>query len=129
MLPFEIQIDDMSYLRGRLVELRDSLETGDFENIGSLGVFGQFDRTGMLSHHHSLAHGLMLETIKAIVESIDVFYTSLVALQEGVDDQDGHLRQQMLSYERSVQDLAASSHLPGVDDARDRYRNRHGSDT
>ncbi len=130
MLPLEIDIDDMSYLRWRLIELRDSLKTGEFQSIdGSFAMFGRFDRTEMLRHHHSLAHGLMLETIKSVIKSIDIFYTSLVTAQEAFDNENQNLRAQMLSYQNAVENLSESSHLPGVNDARDRYRNRNGGDT
>ena len=49
-----------------------------------MSEYGTFDRTPMLSHHHELAHGIVLEGLETMVKSIDLFYDSLVALQENI---------------------------------------------
>jgi hypothetical protein len=126
MLPLEIDIDAMSYLRGRLVMLRDSLKTGDFQAIsGGMPEFGAFDRSGMLHHHHELAHGLMLETLRAVIESIDVFYTNLVRADEAFTEEDRNRQAELTAYQRALDNLVHSSYLPGLEDARDRYRDSH----
>jgi hypothetical protein len=127
MLPLEIDIDAMSSLRSRLIMLQETLETGDFESIGGgMREFGGFDRTPLLEHHHGLAHGLMLETIKSIVASIDVFYTNLVSIQDSVAEQDMNAQVQMQAYLAALENLTASSYLPGLEETRERYRDNHG---
>ena len=123
----EIQIDAMSNLRSKLIGMRESVKTGEFKDVGgSLVEFGAFDRSGMLRHHHTLAHGLMLETLEAVAESIDVFYHALVQAQNAFDETDQRTADDLAAYRNAVAALTVSSYLPGTDEARDRYRHDHG---
>ena len=123
MLPLEVQIDAMSNVRSQLIMMRDSVRTGEFKDIGGpMSEFGEFDRTQMLSHHHALAHGVVLEGLEAMVKSIDLFYDSLVALQTQIDNADGDSEAQM----KALAHLTEASYLPGTEQARDRYQDEHG---
>ena len=123
MLPLEVQIDAMSNVRSQLVMMRDSVRTGEFKDIGGpMSEFGEFDRTSMLSHHHVLAHGVVLKGLEAMVKSIDLFYDSLVALQAQIDSADGDSAAKM----KSLADLTEASYLPGMAQAKDRYQDEHG---
>ncbi|MEO5851696.1 MAG: hypothetical protein ABIQ15_04205 [Nocardioides sp.] len=123
MLPLEVQIDAMSNVRSRLIEMRDAVHTGDFKDIGGpMKEFGGFDRTPMLSHHHELAHGVVLEGLETMVKSIDLFYDSLVALQDNIANTDEDSAARM----KALADLADASYLPGTEGARDRYQDEHG---
>jgi len=127
MLPLEIQIDAMTNLRSNLVTMRESVKTGEFKDVGGpLAEFGAFDKSGMLRHHHSLAHGLMLETLKAVAESIDVFYNALAQAQNAFDEADQRTADDLSTYRNAVAQLNEASYLPGTDEARDRYRDNHG---
>jgi hypothetical protein len=123
MLPLEVQIDAMSNVRSQLISMRDSVRTGEFKDIGGpMSEYGTFDRTPMLSHHHELAHGIVLEGLETMVKSIDLFYDSLVALQENIASTDEESSARM----KALADLTAASYLPGIDTARDRYQDEHG---
>ena len=127
MLPLEIQIDAMSNLRSNLVTMRESVKTGEFKDVGgSLVEFGAFDKSGMLRHHHSLAHGLMMETLEAVAQSIDVFYNALVHAQNAFDETDQRTADDLTAYRNAVAQLNESSYLPGTEEVRDRYRHDHG---
>jgi hypothetical protein len=125
MRPDDIQwnIDAMSTLRSRLIALRDSLDTGDFATIGgSMPEFGDFDHSPMLHSHHEKAHTVMLETVKAVIECIDTFYTNLESAQTAFDDVDHLSRAVFTQYATAVDNLTEQSYLPGLEDARDRGR-------
>jgi len=123
MLPLEVQIDAMSNVRSQLMVMRDSVRTGKFKDIGGpMSEYGAFDRTPMLSHHHALAHGVVLEGLQAMVTSIDLFYDSLVALQTQIDNADGDSEAQL----KALASLTEASYLPGTEQARDRYQDEHG---
>ena len=77
-----------------------------------MSEFGAFDHTPMLSHHHELAHGIMLEGLKTVMECIDTFYTDLVRPRR-VRDVDA-LRRGVRGYRKAGRDLTAASHLPGT---------------
>jgi hypothetical protein len=122
----QLNIDAMSQLRTDLLRLRDSLETGDFESIGgSMPEFGAFDHSPMLQSHHQKAHGVMLETVKAVIECIDTFYTNLVRAQEAFDDVDALSMRDFVVYRQAVENLTAQSHLPGLEERQQHYRNEH----
>jgi len=122
----QLNIDAMSQLRTDLIRLRDSLETGDFESIGgSMPEFGAFDHSPMLQSHHEKAHGVMLETVKAVIECIDTFYTNLVRAQEAFDDVDALSMRDFVVYRQAVESLTAQSHLPGLEERRQHYRDEH----
>jgi len=124
MLRLEIQIDAMTNLRSNLVTMRESVKTGEFEDVGGpLSEFSAFDKSGMLRHHHSLAHGITLE---AVAESIDAFYNALVQAQNAFDETDQRTADDLSAYRNAVAQLNEASYLPGTDEARDRYRDNHG---
>ncbi len=126
MPPVEVQIDAMSNVRSRLVAMRDSVKKGEFEDLGGpMNEFGHFDRSGMLQHHHALAHESMTETLEAVARSIDVFSAALVAAQDAFDNEDQNVRVQMRAYGNAVSTLNESSYLPGTDEARNRCRHEH----
>ena len=128
MLADDIQwnLDAMSNLRSNLIMLRDSLETGDFATIGgSMPEFGDFDHTPMLQSHHEKAHNVMLETVKTVIECIDTFYTNLVRAQEAFDDVDALSMRDFVVYRQAVESLTAQSHLPGLEERRQHYRDEH----
>ena len=123
----QLNIDAMSQLRSDLIRLRDSLETGDFESIGgSMPEFGAFDHSPMLQEHHTKAHGVMLETVKAVIECIDTFYTNLVRAQEAFDDVDALSMADFAQYRNAVESLTVQSYLPGLDERQQHYRDQHG---
>jgi hypothetical protein len=127
MLPLEVQIDAMSQVRSQLIMMRDGVRTGDFKNIGGpMTEYGEFDTTPLLSHHHELAHGVVLKGLETMVKSIDKFYDSLLALQQAIGDvdDDSATRQQLIT--TALNDLDVASHLPGYDRAREQYRDEHG---
>jgi hypothetical protein len=126
MLPLEVPIAAISSLRGQLISARDTLEDGDFESIGGpMTEFGTFDNRGLLQHHHGLAHGLMLTTIKTHIGSLDQFYDALVSLQAAMDQTDGNAAQDVKTINTALADLDAASHLPGTERERDHYRHEH----
>ena len=129
MLADDIQwnIDAMSNLRSELVRLRDSLEDGDFASIGgSMPEFGDFDHSPMLVSHHQKAHTVMLETVRAVIECIDTFYTNLETAQTAFDDVDGISMAAFTRYRTAVDNLTEQSYLPGLEDARERGRDHAG---
>lgn len=127
MLPLEVQIDAMSNVRSQLIAMRDSVDTGDFKNIGGpMTEYGGFDRTAQLNHHHALAHGVVAEGLETMIRSIDSFYDNLVALQHSIDTVDGDTAARLAAQRAALENLEAASHLPGFESARERYRDQHG---
>ena len=132
MLADDIQwnIDAMSNLRSNLIMLRASLDTGDVATIGgSMPEFGDFDHSPMLHSHHEKAHSVMLETVKAVIECIDTFYTNLESAQTAFDEVDGISQAAFTKYRSAVDSLTEQSYLPGLDEARDRGRDHAAHNT
>ena len=129
MLPLEVPISAVSNLRSRLIMARDTLDLGEFESIGGrVPGYGTFEHIDTMNEQHKLAHGLILETIKAQIDDLDRFYEGLVLIQNTMYDTDLTAAQAHRNVEQAVDALDVSSLLDGVDDARDDYHHGHEPD-
>ena len=93
-----------------------------------MSEYGTFDRSPMLSHHHELAHGVVLEAVKTVIEVHRHLLHNLVRAQEAFDEHRRGSHADFVIYRQAGRPHGRSRTCPAPEERRSNRYEHDGAD-